>query len=380
VGLIVRPTKGLPERSGEHAGGEEERSQRELGIDQAEKGPGGFRIPVRIPSRFGQDDLVEGHGLNFVWVIGGVGLRNCREGGRLMIADHETNVVFVADTLERRFPAVYGGLKTILSEHGILFRTIPGTRDVWCRDYMPVQVAEDRFVQFRYAPDYLTGKYRHLRADGLIGAGLPFMRNCELSEIVLDGGNLVKWSNKVILTDKILKENVNWKVNSLLAELERLLDVRQVILIPGEPGDKTGHADGVVRFVNDGKVIVNDYGRVDRSYRKKLLRSLEKSGLEVTEVPYRPAPELLDGIPSAVGNYINFLQVGSAIVAPKYVIPEDVLAHEKLIMAFQRSKLIGLECRELATYGGVLNCSTWTFSRAGIENTWISGDPSRRLN
>ena len=49
-----------------------------------------------------------------------------------MIADHETNVVHVADTLERRFPSVYGGLKTILEQHGVPLRTIPGTRDVWC--------------------------------------------------------------------------------------------------------------------------------------------------------------------------------------------------------------------------------------------------------
>lgn len=34
----------------------------------------------------------------------------------LMIADGETNAVFVADTLERRFPSVYGGLKMILEQ------------------------------------------------------------------------------------------------------------------------------------------------------------------------------------------------------------------------------------------------------------------------
>ncbi len=46
-----------------------------------------------------------------------------------MIADSDTNVVFVADTLERRFPAVYRGLASILREHAIPLRTIPGTLD-----------------------------------------------------------------------------------------------------------------------------------------------------------------------------------------------------------------------------------------------------------
>jgi hypothetical protein len=109
-----------------------------------------------------------------------------------MIADSETNVVYVADTLELKFPAVYQGLKTILESHGIPLGVIPGTRDIWCRDYMPVHVTKQQFGQFRYAPDYLTGKYRHLRADGEIGPNLPLVKNCVRSEIVLDGGNVVK--------------------------------------------------------------------------------------------------------------------------------------------------------------------------------------------
>ena len=75
-----------------------------------------------------------------------------------MIAEQETNVVFVADTLEREFPAVYFGLKDILGGHDIPLRTIPRTRSIWCRDYLPIQVSEDRFIQFRYTPDYLAGK------------------------------------------------------------------------------------------------------------------------------------------------------------------------------------------------------------------------------
>ena len=68
-----------------------------------------------------------------------------------MIADHETNVIFVADTLKRRFPDVYQGLSSILGGHGIPLRTIPGAKQVWCRDYMPIQVGEEtiRFPWFQ---------------------------------------------------------------------------------------------------------------------------------------------------------------------------------------------------------------------------------------
>jgi agmatine deiminase len=222
-----------------------------------------------------------------------------------MIADGETNVVFVANTLERRFPAVYRGLASILGEHGIPLRTIPGTLDVWCRDYLPIQVAEDRFVQFRYEPDYLTGKYRYLRVDGKISSSLPWIRNCEPSEIVLDGGNLVRWTDKVIVCDKVFGENPGRKPSELLRALGQVLGVGQVIVIPTEPGDVVGHSDGVVRFAEGEEVLVNDYRHVDGRYWSALRRVLREAGLKVVEVPYLPRTGRTRGIPTAFGCYLN---------------------------------------------------------------------------
>ena len=45
--------------------------------------------------------------------------------------------------------------------NGVPIEVIPGTADIWCRDYMPIQLDQDRFCQFVYAPDYLRG-YEHL--------------------------------------------------------------------------------------------------------------------------------------------------------------------------------------------------------------------------
>ncbi len=43
----------------------------------------------------------------------------------------------------------------VLKKHSISYSYLPGTRDIWCRDYMPVQVEKDRFIEYRYDPDYL---------------------------------------------------------------------------------------------------------------------------------------------------------------------------------------------------------------------------------
>ena len=92
---------------------------------------------------------------------------------------------------------------------------------------------------------------------------------------MLDGGNVVRGRDMVILTEKILAANPRYERSKLLAKLESLFEVGRVVLIPPEPGDFTGHADGVVRVADNATVLINDYSQLDRSYRTRLLRSLE---------------------------------------------------------------------------------------------------------
>lgn len=83
-----------------------------------------------------------------------------------MAADRNARVVFVADSLERQFVEVHRRPAATLRGHGDSLGGIPGMLPVWCRDNLPVSTAEGRFVQLRYEPDYLDGRYRYLRADG----------------------------------------------------------------------------------------------------------------------------------------------------------------------------------------------------------------------
>jgi agmatine/peptidylarginine deiminase len=281
-----------------------------------------------------------------------------------MIADCDANVVFVADTLEPRFPEVYRGLKSILGEHGIPMGTIPGTRDIWCRDYLPIQVAEDQFVQFRYAPDYLTGKYRHLRKDGEIGPTLPWAQNCVRSEIVLDGGNVVRWRDEIILTEKIFAENPRIAGVDLLRRLKDLLRAETLTVIPTEPEDPIGHADGMVRWLDERTIVVNDYRAVSERYRRQLLRRLEGLQVDLVEISYLPQDDVRDGIPSAVGNWANFLHVGHLIIVPMFGEEQD-----RSVLGILRDRcpnlaVEGLECRALAEEGGVINCITWQVARS----------------
>jgi agmatine deiminase len=275
------------------------------------------------------------------------------------------NFVYVSDLLERRFPSVYEGLERILSEHGIGFGVVKKTKDIWIRDYAPIQLDQDgSFVMFRYFPDYLRHGYRHLITDARkIMPGLQGVRNCEFTDIILDGGNVVRHHDKAIVTDKVFRENPGVGSAKLRQELRRLLRVEKLIVIPTEPGDMVGHADGVVRFVDGHRVLVNDYRQVDPSFGSRLDDRLRRAGLEVLKIPYRPWTGRCPGIPPATGNYVNFLRVGRLVVVPSYSIPEDESACLIIQKCFSDGSVHRLDCRNLAAEGGILNCVT--------SNVWV---------
>jgi agmatine deiminase len=278
-----------------------------------------------------------------------------------MIPDWETNCVCFSRLLPDRHPGLWKHLTEILRKHRIPIALLEDTRDIWARDYCPIQVGHNRYVKFRYEPDYLRGRYKHLITGDDICKQIPDRSSCKRSGIVLDGGNLVAAKHRVILTDKAFRENPDWDKARLRAELQRLLEV-DCILIPQDPDDEViGHADGVVRFLTEDLVVVNDYRRVVPEYGRQLRGVLSRRGISIEEMPYFFEHRKVDGIDSAVGNYVNFLRVGDLILVPAYKTRHDDRACKLLERLCPRATVIPLPCTNLARTGGVLNCITWTY-------------------
>ena len=281
-----------------------------------------------------------------------------------MIPDWETNRLFLSDRLGIRFPALFASLCSLLK--GVSIEIIPGTSDIWCRDYMPIQIDEGKFCQFVYSPDYLLGHERLITPAEK--CRLPFMEDYRQEEINLDGGNVVASRTKVILTDKVYTENPSNARRRLTDRLEQIFQA-ECIFIPKQAGDDVGHSDGVVRFVAEDRVLVNDYSGVDPGYGAKVGKLLERHGLEVETLPMfeekhkRRRGDLL----SAVGIYINYLRVGDVVVIPAFDRPEDEAALEKVRHVMPDARVFQLPCRSLAEEGGVLNCVSWTIKRRAKE-------------
>lgn len=275
-----------------------------------------------------------------------------------MITDAQTNYVLFSNHLPQRHPSIFHGLTKLLKVHGVDYGLLSFTNDIWCRDYMPVQVSRKGYIQFLYNPSYLhIKKYKCTMTNAALACCAAGIRP-RLSDLVIDGGNVVRSRTKVILTDRIYRENPQYAPRELVLAIKKALKVRTVIVIPTEPGDPFGHADGCIRFIGENMVMINESIKETRSFTMKLCEILKEHELNVLEVPYfrdyDPRHE-----DSAVGNYINYLEVGSLVIVPSYKGHEQVnrLAKQRIRRAFGSSKkVVSLEATALAKEGGVYNC------------------------
>lgn len=279
-----------------------------------------------------------------------------------MFHDKDTNTIYFAKAL-RRFPDIYANLIELCDKHTITVKLIDNTQNIWSRDHMPVQINKDKFVLFNYTGN--TTKYPQLNINKVSYNGISRIIR---SSINLDGGNIVGCGDKVIMTDIIFKHNPDEKKDVLLAKLEYLLDA-EIIVIPKEPGDPMGHSDGIVRFIEEDAVFVNNYQ--DDPYLDRVIKALEKHNLICLPFPYaynkmrkmtakefRQTHPLADSFNPGVGYYVNFLHVGNLIIVPAFGFEEDEMAVQTLREQYPESTIESLDCMDLAMEGGLFHCVT----------------------
>src|ERR1700722_9393270 len=119
-----------------------------------------------------------------------------------MIPDWSSNCVFLARLLESRYPELFQSLQQTLVSHGIEVRLLDNVRDVWVKDYAPIQVGPRKLVKFRYEPDYLKDDPT-FRTGTAVVESFRDVGDSHRSTINLDGGNVVASRNKAILTEKV---------------------------------------------------------------------------------------------------------------------------------------------------------------------------------
>jgi agmatine deiminase len=292
-----------------------------------------------------------------------------------MITDQQTNAVYFSSLIQSRSPRIWDDIEAVLNACKIDYHFIEGTRNIWCRDYMPIQIDEHTLVQFQYFPDYFLTpehlKYITIQDETSYHSNM----NVRKVPLIVDGGNVVKSLTKAILTEKVISDNKKRHSEKVTLEiLRKALQVEEVFIIPKQPDDWSGHADGMLRFYDENTLLVNDFRQASPSWRKRMESALKKTGLKIEEFPYRHSERRNDdGEYTAHGCYINFAQIGNTILFPQFGnefanFDAQALKRVKELYKGPDFNIYPIEVDLLPSEGGVLNCCTWNIRKPVIEN------------
>lgn len=295
------------------------------------------------------------------------------------IQDWDTDFVYISDKLKVYFPDFYHRLCSKFTEMGILFEEIKDTKDIWCRDYMPIQIAPDTFVGYTYSPNYLRSEknaypelpeWTHLRCCDVLTNQEEVWKKNEWTyklistDIVLDGGNIVLADDFVLLTDKIYAENNCQSSQDNKKLLDKIQEAFQhtPIIIPWQPkgDDVYGHTDGVVKAMpsssSNSNLMISPLFKYERD---SLYKALDKY-FTLNEIEF---PERGKNFEKYAWAYINFLQVGYKILVPSFGLPCEPSIMEQIRNLYPNCIVDSIEMREIADHGGALHCITWNIKK-----------------
>lgn len=276
-----------------------------------------------------------------------------------MITDNHTNTVYFSSLLPKKCPVLCTHIEEVLRNHGVTYAYLSGTKDIWCRDYMPVQIESNRLVFFKYNPDYLQdqrGRRLQTNPEEVFYVEANHLQssldNSIAIDLIIDGGNVVKCGHTIVMTEKVFVENKG-KSHSEVEHILREAFQCDITFLPWDRKEWFGHSDGVVHFAGNDKILLTNYDDCSPYYYRRFRKVLEKH-FEVIPLRYHAKRRH-----ARSWAYINFLQVGKLILVPQLGLEEDVQALEQIANACPDCEVLGIPAIEAVRCGGALNCVSW---------------------
>ena len=250
---------------------------------------------------------------------------------------------------------LFQSITDTLKEHNIPYGVLDNTKDIWCRDYMPIQIDNDRLIYYRYNPDYLqTPYYRRTITDvsSIESIQHHFGQYAQFLDLVIDGGNVVICGDKVVMTEKVFAENKG-KSPDEVRELLKCAFLCDIIFLPWDRKEYLGHCDGIIHYIGDNKVLLTNYDDFSPYFYRKYRKILDSS-FDVIPLKYKGSVKHRRS-----WAYINFLKVENLVLVPRLGIPEDEQALQQISATLPECKVVGIPSLEAVRKGGALNCISW---------------------
>jgi len=264
------------------------------------------------------------------------------------------------------------GDRTTLRE---LVQTLPADilleapmRDIWTRDFFPV--LPDNPVLFRYAAAAQSGSQARADRTQADFVRLAKRLKLEINRVpwILDGGNVVaNGSGRAIVTDRFLADN-HLDRSEALAILRDHLGTAQIAILPADPDDRLGHADGIAAFLAANTVAITQ-GHDD--YHDAVVHELRTAfpEIEIVELAADFVDDAFDPeYGSATGLHINATLTDHFLYVPVYGRASDAPALD-IIRAATDREVVPVDASHVGRLGGSVRCL----------GTQMNGENARRL-
>lgn len=279
-------------------------------------------------------------------------------------------------------------ISSLNSQTKINFFETKTVQDIWARDFCPIHFSDETVLKALYNPSYFEQRYiKYADLDDHTGIELANFLKLKVKyflqsgkdNLILDGGNFIhNGQGTAIVTNRVIADNETLSIDRIKEIFKSQLNISNLIFVPVEPGDETGHIDGMVRFADEQSLFVasypDNYESGDRNIKnedykigKQFLDNLADTLSKIFKVIRieNTIPKDEKDYPSAFGNYINFLRIGNTIFLPQYGnnISQDSKAKDIFKNNFPTLTVvpIGTDIDKLSKLGGVLNCISWTY-------------------
>ena len=251
----------------------------------------------------------------------------------------------------------------------VVWDTLPGTRDIWAGDYMPLRNGAGEWVVFTYDPAYLR-PFPQRRT--VVGETMAHRLALEMKFVPLrvEGGNIVFSPSRkqVVVTERIFAENPELSPGQVVHRLEEAL-AAEAIFLP-DPGDRTGHAGDLVRFLEESTAL-GRHAPGEEALETETRRILAGHGIETVDFPCCRADRVnAEGVRSTEGNYLGYVETKHHIFLPSFQSrKKDAQAMQAAEGLFSK-KIVPVDCCRIARMGGSLQGVTWRCDDA-LRHDWV---------
>jgi len=298
--------------------------------------------------------------------------------------EHENVHIVVQD--ERRREHVEQQIKSFgIDLENIDFHIIP-TNDVWVRDNGPIFVVneEGELAITNWQFNGWGARYAHEidnQVPPRIGENLGVL--VFSPSMVLEGGAVEVNGKGTFMATRTSIINPNRNPDMTQKDIEETikeyLGIKHFIWLSGMSGDDPElgpevtdcHIDGSARFVNESTVLYNwsddeenpEFRRILKVHYGELKNATTESGKPLTLVPlpntkYQYPVYSTTGPELGRGSYCNYLVANGVVLVPVYGDPNDDRAKEIIGQQFPDRDIVGIDCKTIFQYGGMIHCVT----------------------